>query len=248
MMIMEIMVIPSLQTVNMCIRISGTDHTTGTGNFMAVNGHDGIVTWQETVNVLPNTTYYFSAWGRSLNTAGPYARLQFNVNGVQVGTIDTLKAYNPNTGVTGWTRFYGTWTSGATITTAIIKITDLETSHPGNDYGLDDISFATLSTFINLESAPGTDAQTICKNAPLTKIVYTIGNGNPGGPSVSGLPLGVGYTFSGNFLTISGTPTVAGNYTYNITTTGCNPISATGTITVQEDSIKAYCRKCCTCL
>ena len=54
---------------------------------MAINGHDGIQAWQETVNVLSNTTYYFSAWGRSLNNSGPFARLQFNVNGVQVDQL-----------------------------------------------------------------------------------------------------------------------------------------------------------------
>ena len=85
------------------------DHTSGNGKYMLVNGSgaSGKV-WQQTVSVLPNTTYYFSAWGRSLNDVGPFARLQFNVNGAQVGTIDTLKTFNQNTGVNGWTRFYGT--------------------------------------------------------------------------------------------------------------------------------------------
>jgi len=44
----------------------------------------------------------------------------------------------------------------------------------------------TLSTFIDLVSAPGTDAQTICVNTPLTIYVYSAGNGNPGGPNVTG--------------------------------------------------------------
>ncbi len=202
------------------------------------NGSPQPIVWQETVNVLPNTTYYFSAWAMSLNSAGPFASLRFDVNGTQTGLTATLGSGVNNNSNNGWVRFYGTWTSGPTTTSAVISIVDLQTAPGGNDFGLDDISFATLSTFINLESAPGTDAQTICKNAPLTKIVYTVGNGNPGGPSVSGLPLGVTSSFSGNFLTISGTPTVAGTYTYTLTTTGCNPISATGTITVQEDSIK----------
>ena len=37
---------------------------------MAVNGHGNtLVVWKESVNVLPNTTYYFSAWAISLNDA-----------------------------------------------------------------------------------------------------------------------------------------------------------------------------------
>ena len=219
----------------------GHDHTTGSGNFMIVNGFPNgnpqPIVWQETVNVLPNTTYYFSAWGMSLNNAGPFATLQFNVNGVQVGTNPTLPAGVNNNSNNGWTRFYGTWTSGPATTTAVISITDLQNAPGGNDFGLDDISFGTLSTFVELESAPGTDAQTICANTPLTDIVYSIGNGNPSGPTVSPLPPGITSCIFQDRLTISGTPTVAGNYTYTITTTGCSPYSVTGTITVQGQKI-----------
>ncbi len=167
----------------------GHDHTTGTGNFMAVNGHGNtLVVWKETVNVLPNTTYYFSAWAMSLNSSGNNATLQFSVNGALVGTQAALANHGQSAGSPdNWIRFYGTWTSGPTTTQAVIYINDLQGALSGNDFGLDDISFATLSTFINLESAPGTDAQTVCKNAPLTKIVYTVGNGNSGGPNVTGL-------------------------------------------------------------
>ncbi len=220
----------------------GHDHTTGSGNFMIINGFPNgnpqPIVWQETVNVLPSTTYYFAAWGMSVNAAGPFAQLQFNVNGAQVGTVATLPAGVNNNGNNGWTRFYGTWTSGPTTTSAIISITDLQNAAGGNDFGLDDISFATLSTFITLESAPGTDAQTVCVNTPITNIIYSVGNGNPTGPNVTGLPAGVTSSFLGNILTITGTPTVPGNYTYNITTTGgCLPTSASGTITVQSQAI-----------
>ncbi len=233
---------PSGQNVH--VNFWGFDHTTGngTGNFMAVNGHGNtLVVWKETVNVLPNTTYYFSAWAMSLNSAGNNATLQFSVNGSLVGTTAALANHcqncaggSPND---NWTRFYGTWASGPTTTTAVIYINDLNSALSGNDFGLDDISFATLSTFINLVSAPGTDAQVSCKNKPISNIVYTVGNGNPTGPTVSGLPTGITSSFSGNLLTISGTPTVPGNYTYTITTTGCSPQTVTGTITVNADKI-----------
>ncbi len=220
----------------------GKDHTTGHGNFMIVNGSKDLRTiWEQTVPVLPNTTYYFSAWGMNLNPASP-ARLQFAVNGVQAGTIGELgNAPKPitesdvNTG--NWIRFYGTWTSGSTTTSAVINIVNLNTDAGGNDFGLDDISFGTLSTFIYLESAPGTDAQILCANTPLTDIVYNVGNGNSTGPIVKGLPDGITSVFTGSKLTFSGTPAVAGNYTYTITTSGCNPQTATGTITVQSDKI-----------
>ena len=137
----------------------------------------------------------------------------------------------------GWVRFYGSWTSGPTTTTAVVSITDLQGAVYGNNFGLDDISFGTLSTFVELVSAPGTDAQTLCINNPITNIVYSAGS-SASAPTVTGLPTGVTASWNGVYLTISGTPTIAGNYSYTITTTGtCQPSTATGTITVQGQTL-----------
>jgi subtilisin-like proprotein convertase family protein len=213
----------------------GLDHTnnpTGNRNFMLVNGHGTLTAWKTTVDVLPNTTYYFSAWGISLNNAAPFARLQFNVNGVQVGTVATLAAGVNSNSNNGWTRFYGTWTSGTATTNALISIKDLENAAGGNDFGIDDISFGTLSTFVTLANSSGSDAQTVCTNTAILPIVYNVGSSSA--PTVTGLPAGVISTFNGVTLTINGTPTIAGNYAYSVTTTGsCNPTTATGTINVQ---------------
>ncbi len=125
----------------------GRDHTTNSGNFLIVNGigSAGVVVWQETVTVLPNTEYYFSAWAISLNSVAPYANLQFNVNGSLVGTTAPLAARAANNNPPyNWQRFYGNWNSGAS-TSAVIQIVDLQTALGGNDFGLDDVSFGTLS-------------------------------------------------------------------------------------------------------
>ena len=220
----------------------GKDHTTGHGKFMMINGSTALRNvWHDTVTVIPNTTYYFSAWGMNLNPTSP-AQLQFAINGVQTGTIGDLNtAAKPTSesqvSTSNWIRFYGTWTAGPTVITAVIGIVNLNTVAGGNDFGLDDISFGTLSPFILLESAPGTDAQTLCVNTPLTDIVYSVGNGNINAPNVTGLPPGITSAFSGDKMVLSGTPTAAGIYTYTITTTGCNPNSATGTITVQSQKV-----------
>lgn len=218
----------------------GRDHTTGSGNLMIINGAGSPVNiWEQTVTVLPNTTYYFSAWAMSLNSVPPYAQLQFNVNGMNVGTTAVLGPRAPNNNPPyDWVRFYGTWTSGPSTTTAVVSIVDLQTALGGNDFGLDDISFGTLSTFIRLQSAPGTDAQSPCVNTPITNIVYSVGS-SASGPIVTGLPPGITGTFNGENYTLSGTPTVAGDYTYTITTSGsCNPVSVTGTINVREQTIE----------
>ena len=221
----------------------GRDHTSnaiGTRNFMLVNGHGNtLVVWKETVNVLPNTTYYFSAWAMSLNSAGNNAQLQFSVNGSLVGTTAVLANHGENsTSTDNWVRFYGSWTSGPTTTSAVIYINDQQTALSGNDFGIDDVSFGTLSTFVSLESADGTDAQTLCINTPITPIVYSVGSSASAPTITPALPAGLTSSFNGIQLTISGTPTIAGNFAYTITTTGtCKPSSATGTINVQTQKI-----------
>ena len=219
----------------------GRDHTTNTGNMLIVNGSGTTPppeVWQTTVNVEPNTDYYFSAWAISLNNVGPFANLQFKVNGVQVGSTTGALPSRPtnNNPPYNWTRFYGSWNSGSN-TTATVSIVDLETAAGGNDFALDDISFGTLSTFVTLTSATGTDNQTVCKNSSLTNIVYNVGSG-AAGPIVAGLPAGVSSNFNGVTLTISGSPTVTGDFHYSITTTGtCNPVTVYGDIHVQEETI-----------
>ncbi|MEO5889296.1 MAG: hypothetical protein ABIQ31_03545, partial [Ferruginibacter sp.] len=77
----------------------GKEHTTRdqTGNYMIVNGSTvpigspsrQRIIWQQTVKVLPNTNYYFSAYAMNINSNSP-AQLQFEVNGVLVGTVADL--------------------------------------------------------------------------------------------------------------------------------------------------------------
>ncbi|MGH7249613.1 MAG: beta strand repeat-containing protein, partial [Minisyncoccia bacterium] len=167
------------------------------------------------------------------------AQLRFSVNGTLVGTTAVLTNHGENSGAPdNWIRFYGNWTSGPTATTADIYINDLQAALGGNDFGLDDISFGTLSTFVELVSAPGTDAQTVCANTPITDIIYSVGS-TASGPTITGLPAGLTTSFNGIYFTISGTSTApAGTYTYKVTTTGtCIPSTATGTITIQSQGL-----------
>jgi len=112
----------------------GSDHTTGTGNFMILNGSETrLRVWRETVQVTPNTQYKFSAWISSMVTAFP-ANLNFIINRVSVGKKAAPSVQNK------WERFSATWSSG-TATAATIAIVDVNTTAAGNDFGLDDISF-----------------------------------------------------------------------------------------------------------
>jgi hypothetical protein len=63
------------------------DHSTGTGNMMVINGATvpDVRVWFETVSVVENQQYTFSAWVMSL-TPRAIASLQFDVGGAVIGT------------------------------------------------------------------------------------------------------------------------------------------------------------------
>ena len=78
--------------------------------------------------------------------------------------------------------------------------------------------------------AAGTN-QTVCINSAITNI--TLATTGATGATFTGLPAGVTGSWSGNLVTISGTPTVSGTFNYTVTTTGgCPPATTSGTITV----------------
>ncbi|MBU0765013.1 MAG: gliding motility-associated C-terminal domain-containing protein [Bacteroidetes bacterium] len=115
------------------------DHTPGTGNMMCINGSGTANTsiWCETVSVTSNTTYAFSCWLCSVYAGSP-AMLQFSVNGVLLGQI-----FEAEYSTCIWKQFYELWNSGAN-TTATICIVNMNTATGGNDFAIDDISFAEI--------------------------------------------------------------------------------------------------------
>lgn len=121
------------------------DHTNGSGNMMIVNGAPvaDVNLWSQTVTVTPNTNYAFSTWLQSVHNSNP-AQLQFAINGKLVGNLFVASVPPCN-----WTQFYTTWNSG-TNTTATISIVNKNQQIAGNDFALDDISFAPV--FIKRDS------------------------------------------------------------------------------------------------
>jgi hypothetical protein len=84
---------------------------------------------------------------------------------------------------------------------------------------------------ISLTSASNTTSQTVCINTVLSPITYASSGAT--NANISGLPTGVSGNYSGGTVTISGTPSTAGSYTYVVTLTGgCGTVSSTGTIVV----------------
>ena len=94
----------------------------------------------------------------------------------------------------------------------------------------------TASNTIILSSATGTNAQTACINSPIANITYATTGAT--GAVVTGLPTGVSNSWSSNVLTISGTPTAAGVFTYTVNLIGgCSSATTVGTINVSANSV-----------
>lgn len=222
----------------------GIDHTygTGAGNFMIVNGHGDLVVWKNlNVTVMPNTDYYFSAWAMSLNDKGNNAILKFVVDGDGTFTENVQATLNngiSNNSNKGWQRLYGKWTSGPSTTTINISIVNLNNTLLGNDFGLDDISFATLSTFFNLTSGDSTKEQlALCEDAPIADITYEVGgDGNPPVLVQGTIPAGLETYWNGRNYRIYGTPTVYGTFNFKLATSGCSVQTQEVTLQIAEPS------------
>jgi len=111
------------------------DHTTGTGNFMLVDGSTTGTArvWYETFNVVKGQKYDVSAWAVNFLNKAP-ARLICTFNGTQKGPGLQL-----NTAPGVWQNLDFTWVANTTKVTFAIVAT--HTASSGNDFGLDDISF-----------------------------------------------------------------------------------------------------------
>ncbi len=157
----------------------GTGHG-GSGNFMIINGATSPNTnvWTEQITVSPNTYYAFSTWVCTVSAAGDVARLQFSINGRQIGEVFSAPSYTGE-----WLQFYELWYSGNS-TSASITILNQNTMGSGNDFGLDDISFCELvlvgapQCTVSVESLAATataDDTDLCDGASTTLHAITTG-------------------------------------------------------------------------
>ena len=127
----------------------------------------------------------------------------------------------------------GTITVGNVLTpqTALISVNATSGGCTGPTMTFN-INVNPLNT-ITLNSAVGTDGQTVCVNSAITNIGYITTGAT--GATFSGLPTGVTGNFNSGVITITGIPTtiIGSPFTYTITLTGgCGTITKTGTITV----------------
>jgi hypothetical protein len=124
---------------------SFTDHTSGAGLLLAMNGatEPNLVLWRQSVNVTANTPYEFSGWAASWGDDGTGhdvnpARLQISINGSTVGPAFQLSNIDGQ-----WQSFVVPWTS-ANAPTALIELRLETTAFLGNDPAFDDFQFTQI--------------------------------------------------------------------------------------------------------
>lgn len=112
------------------------DHTTGSGNYMLINGSTSgnRSLWRQTVSFPPGTQVTMSMWYLTFVT--PAGSLNLRVNGSQVGATFSTPA---TTGT--WGNITRTFTVPASGTCNINIITT-SSAVAGNDFGMDDISYS----------------------------------------------------------------------------------------------------------
>lgn len=118
------------------------DHSSGNGNMMIVNGSptNGTIVLKTTVSVEKDRIYAFSAWGVEVSDAHP-AQFHFTINGTQLGSENTT-LMDEGKHNNKWQQFYELWKADDDI--AEISLVNLSTYVDGNDFAIDDISFASM--------------------------------------------------------------------------------------------------------
>ncbi|MEI6766684.1 MAG: hypothetical protein WCM76_13705, partial [Bacteroidota bacterium] len=201
-----------------------TDHTTGTGNMMIINGAPtaNVTVWCQTIATIPGVDYAFSTWVTSVHPTSP-AVLQFSINGVLLGSPFTAPATTCQ-----WTQFYALWNAGSN-TTATICIVNQNTALTGNDFALDDINFSPYCDAV--------DSVKITVSNPTITISSTnvkCAGGNNGSASASasgGIP-GYSYHWSNGSSSSAISNLIAGTYT--VTATDANSCTATASVTITQ--------------
>ena len=150
------------------------DHTTGTGNYMLVNGSTGgnKILWRQIVSFPPGVQVTMRWW--MLTFVTPAGSVQLKLSGTNIGNA----ASTPNsTGV--WAQTTRTFTVPASGN-ATINLVTTSAALSGNDFGIDDISFQyTCESYDTVWIAPKSDAQILIDTTALfacDSLCFTLDN------------------------------------------------------------------------
>ena len=225
---------------------TGTSISKGPGTYYAyVSGDCGTAEASVTVNTTATPAITLQPIGASYLTNNVANPLTLTATGAGLtyqwySSTDRTGSTTSYTSLGATTNTYtrpATATNGTTYYYAIVSGTC--TPSVSSDTVAIDVS-APIYPSLDLTSAAGTDAQTVAEGTAITNITYSWG-GNATTATItwsgtlngSTAPTGISFDNTGS-VTISGTPTVPGNYGYSLVTSGGSPaVTLTGTITVK---------------
>ncbi|MFY8214396.1 MAG: beta strand repeat-containing protein, partial [Flavobacterium sp.] len=226
----------TMNNANFC---NSSDHTTGFGKMMVVDGsgNAGDKFWElvngGTIGVISGRTYQFSYWIRSIsatNTAANSAIIAVNTNGTTgPRTLLSGPTQCPLGNPSAWTKVTYQWV--ATTNSAQIWMTNTQTvgGGVGNDFAIDDISLVAILPPLSITSS---SVNPSCPNANNGSI---IANG------VNGVPPYVTYTLSGTSSATNSTGVfnnlAPGTYSVSVLDSGGTQVSQNGISIVDPANI-----------
>ncbi|MFC6877827.1 choice-of-anchor D domain-containing protein [Flavobacterium myungsuense] len=201
------------------VTISGTPTASGTFNYtVTTTGGCTPATTTGTITVSPIHTITAGINRTTCNNSA-ITTITITTTGATGATVTGLPAGVTGTWASNQVTISGTPTASGTFNYTVTTTGGCSVSTTGT------ITVTPLNTIV-----AGIN-RTTCINTALVTI--TLATTGATGATVTGLPAGVTGTWASNTVTISGTPTASGTFTYTVTTTGgCTPAITTGTITV----------------
>ncbi|MCU0430541.1 MAG: T9SS type A sorting domain-containing protein [Cytophagaceae bacterium] len=170
------------------------DHTTGNGNYLAVNASGSTdaanlkFVWAQTFTVNANTPYEFSAWLANINTntSYPQASIQYYIN-AGAGDIPMFPATQTLAGnACAWQQLKRAWNSGSYAGNVTVKIASTSSNiYNGADFGIDDITFGVPSKqedtlIIKSSNCLKLTTSSVCLGGDLVKFIAQVEGGSFG--------------------------------------------------------------------
>ncbi len=197
------------------------DHTTGSGNMMIVDGSDipDQNIWCQTINISPDTDYYFSLWATMVGGTSP-PELFFTVDGNVFSDTMSIPLDNCL-----WTELSQIWNSG-TNTSIEFCIVNNNISPFGNDFAIDDILVSPICEVTDEMTISVLEVEAIASNETINCIgdcVILDGSSSSSGSAIAHEWVSItgGTIQNGSTLT----PTVCDTGVYKLIITGLDVAS-----------------------
>ena len=191
-----------------------TDHTSGSGRMMAIDGATvpNLKIWSQKVSVTPNTTYTVQYWLQSIDPNSP-AQLELQMNGTPITGNTATSTSTASATACLWQQASYSWNSGSN-TTAELSIIGRNLSSFGNDFAIDDVSMTHPVSC------------TFSKSTAITVIPGAFANAGPDKSIIAGDEVTLDGTGTSNPTSIAWTPNtnITGANTY---TPSVNPSTTT---------------------